>query len=62
MDLFDTTTDPAPIDSKSYQSVTGQFIWLLKIRTEIQLNVIMACIHTSSSSFGFSLTSKALLT
>jgi hypothetical protein len=43
MDLFDPSIDLTPVDSKSYQSVTGGLIWLLKLRIEIQLAVIMAC-------------------
>ena len=52
MDLFDPTPDPTPVDAKSYQSVTGVFIWLLKIRIEIQLAVIMACTHNSAPTQG----------
>ena len=52
MDLFDPSTDLTPVNSKSYQSVTGGFIWLLKLRIEIQLAVIMACTHNSAPTQG----------
>jgi hypothetical protein len=43
MDLFDTSTDPTLVDQLSYLRLVGMTIWLLKLRFEIQLAVIMAC-------------------
>jgi hypothetical protein len=43
MDLFDLTDDPTPVDDLTYQQLAGVLIWLLKLRFEIQLAVIMAC-------------------
>jgi len=52
MDLFDVTTDPTPIDSLSYQQTVGQLIYILKIRSEILLAVIMAATHNHSPTKG----------
>jgi len=52
MDIFDPSTDLTPVDPKPYQKVTGGFIWLLKLRIEIQLAVIMACTHNSAPTQG----------
>jgi hypothetical protein len=52
MDIFHPSTDLTSVDSKSYQSVTGGLIWLLKLRIEIQLAVIMACTHNSAPTQG----------
>jgi len=52
MDIFDPSTDLTSVDSKSYQSVTGGLIWLLKLRIEIQHAVIMACTDNSAPTQG----------
>ena len=52
MDLFDLTDDPTPVDDLTYQQLVGVFIWLLKLRFEIQLAVIMACTHTAALTQG----------
>ena len=45
MDLFDISDDPTPVDSITYQRCVGALIWLLKLRFETQLAIIMACTH-----------------
>ena len=52
MDLFDLTDDPTPVDQTDYQKLTGALIWLLKLRFEIQLAVIMACKHNANPTKG----------
>ena len=52
MDLFDLTTDPAPVDPVSYQRIVGICIWLLQIRFDIQLPTIMACTHNKAPTQG----------
>ena len=52
MDLFDISEDPTPVDSETYQRCVGQLIWLLKLRFETQLAIIMACTHNSSPTQG----------
>ena len=48
MDLFDISDDPTPVDFVTYQRCVGALIWLLKLRFETQLAIIMACTHNSS--------------
>jgi hypothetical protein len=52
MDLFDISEDLTPVDPKSYQRLVGGTIWLLKLRFETQLAVIMACSHNDSPTQG----------
>ena len=52
MDLFDTSTDLTPVDQPSYLRLVGMAIWLLKLRFEIQLAVIMACTHNAEPTQG----------
>ena len=52
MDLFDISDDPTPVDSVTYQRCVGALIWLLKLRFETQLAIIMACTHNSSPTQG----------
>ena len=52
MDLFDVSDDPTPVDSATYQRCVGALIWLLKLRFETQLAIIMACTHNSSPTQG----------
>jgi hypothetical protein len=52
MDLFDISDDLTPVDPKSYQRLVGGAIWLLKLRFETQLAVIMACSHNDSPTQG----------
>ena len=52
MDLFDTSTDLTPVDQPSYLRLVGMAIWLLKLRFEIQLAVIMACTHNVEPTQG----------
>ena len=52
MDLFDKSTDPTPVDQPSYLRLVGMAIWLLKLRFEIQLAVIMACTHNAEPTQG----------
>jgi len=52
MDLFDTSTDLTPVDQPSYLKLVGMAIWLLKLRFEIQLAVIMACSHNAEPTQG----------
>ena len=51
-DLFDPSTDTTPTDTRVYQQLVGQLIWLLKVRSDIQLAVIMACTHNASPTKG----------
>jgi hypothetical protein len=52
MDLFDASTDLTPVDQPSYLRLVGMAIWLLKLRFEIQLAVIMACTHNAEPTQG----------
>jgi hypothetical protein len=52
MDLFDKSTDLSPVDQPSYLRLVGMAIWLLKLRFEIQLAVIMACTHNAEPTQG----------
>jgi hypothetical protein len=52
MDLFDTSADLTPVDQPSYLRLVGMAIWLLKLRFEIQLAVIMACKHNANPTKG----------
>ena len=52
MDLFDISDDPTPVDSVTNQRCVGALIWLLKLRFETQLAIIMACTHNSSPTQG----------
>ena len=52
MDLFDSSTDLTPVDQPSYLRLVGMAIWLLKLRFEIQLAVIMACTHNAEPTQG----------
>ena len=52
MDLFDTSADPTPVDQLSYQRLVRMAIWLLKLRFETQLAVIMACSHNTGPTQG----------
>jgi hypothetical protein len=52
MDLFDKSTDFTPVDQPSYLRLVGMAIWLLKLRFEIQLAVIMACTHNAEPTQG----------
>jgi hypothetical protein len=53
MDLFDIPDDLFDIsDSVTYQRCIGALIWLLKLRFETQLAIIMACTHNSSRTQG----------
>ena len=52
MDLFDISDDLTPVDPKSYQRLVGGAIWLLKLRFETQLAIIMACSHNDSPTQG----------
>jgi hypothetical protein len=47
MDLFDPSVDSTFNDQPSYQRLVGMAIWLLKLRFETQLAVIMACSHNT---------------
>ena len=52
MDLFDSSTDLTPVDQPTYLRLVGMAIWLLKLRFEIQLAVIMACTHNAEPTQG----------
>jgi len=52
MDLFDASTDLTPVDQPSNLRLVGMTIWLLKLRFEIQLAVIMACTHNAEPTQG----------
>ena len=50
--LFDVSTDPTSVDNLSYQKLVGQLIWLLKLRFELQLSLIMTCTHNATPTQG----------
>ena len=52
MDLFDLTDDPTSVDDLTYQQLAGVLVWLLKLRFELQLAVIMACTHNAAPTQG----------
>jgi len=52
MDLFELSDDLTPVDPTKYQKLVGGLIWLLKLRFETQLAVIMACSHNSNPTQG----------
>ena len=52
LDFFQPSTDPTPVDTKTYKQIVGMFIYLLKIRADIYLAVIMAATHNAAPTQG----------
>jgi len=52
MDLFDPSDHLTHVDGKTYQKLVGINIWILKLRFETQLTVIMACSHNGTPTQG----------
>ena len=52
LDLFQPSTDLTPVDTKTYQQIVGMLIYLLKIRADIHLAVIMAATHNAAPTQG----------
>ena len=50
--MFDSSTDLTLVDQPSYLRLVGMAIWLLKLRFEIKLAVIMACTHNAEPTQG----------
>ena len=52
LDLFHPSTDTTPVDPKTYQQIVGMMIYLLKVRSDIHLPVIMAATHNAAPTQG----------
>ena len=62
MDLFNTSANLSLVDQPSHLRLVGMAIWLLKLRFEIQLAVIMACNHNAEPTQGDLIKAIRLLT